>query len=132
MALIYSAVDTILMQHPVDSQDITAFADQAGQVIGALNSHRARGLMLTYGHDVDRLTVRNHREARMLGEIVAKTVSLIHDQFGTGQVAYYEISNKLFRSVILDAEQGPFLAQYLDGIQLIIDQPPERRAKYFQ
>lgn len=132
MALIYAAVDAILMQYPADSQDITTFADHAGQVIGALNSHRPRGLLTTFGQDVDRLPVRNHGEARMLGELVAKTVSLIHDQYGTGQVAYYEISNKLFRSVILDVEQGPFLTQYLDGIQLIIDQPPEKRARYFR
>jgi hypothetical protein len=132
MAHIQVVVDTILARNTEGSQEITVFADQAGQVIKALDSHKPRGLILTIGKDVDRIPVLDPGEARMLGELVGKTVSLIREQYGKHQVSYYEMSARLFRSVILDVEEGPFLAQYLDGIQLIADQPAAKRGRYFR
>lgn len=132
MALIYTAVDSILAGRPQDVQDITTYTDHAAEVIGALNSHKPRGLLMTYGQNVDELPVRDAGDARMLGELVAGTASLIHEQLNPDPPSYYDISTKLFRSVILDPEEGPFLNQYLDGIQSIAREPRDKRNHYFQ
>lgn len=132
MDLVHTVVDTILARHPAEPPQIGVFADQARQVIEALNSHKPRGLTTTFGQDVQRLPVRSRAEARMLGRLVANTVSLIREQVGGQQVSYSETAIKLFRSVILDVEEGSFLGQYLDGIQLIADQTPAERARHFR
>lgn len=129
---IHATVDRILELNLVGSQDITVLVDHASQVIEALDSHNPRGLTLTFGKNVKTIPIRNPGEARLLGELVASTVSLIRDHSGEKNVSYGDIATKLFRSVILDVEEGPFVVQYLEGIQRIADQSSARRARYFQ
>jgi hypothetical protein len=129
---IHAAVDTILELNLADSRDIPVLVENASEVIGALNSHKPRGLMMTFGKDVDRLPVRSPGEARMLGELVGKTVLLIRERFGEQGVSYGDEATKLFRSAVLDVEEGSFLVQYLEAIRHIADQPAGKRARYFR
>jgi hypothetical protein len=131
MAHIHATVDRILELNLNDWQDTTVLVHRASQVIEAFNSHKQRGLMLTFGTDLKKIPVRTPAEAHQLGELVGTTVSLIREQFREKDVSYHDVATKLFRSVVLDAEEGPFLEQYLDGIQRIADLPSEKRARYF-
>jgi hypothetical protein len=132
MEYIHAAVDTIIELNLADSRDAMVLANRASQVIEAFNSHKPRGLMLTFGKDLTRIPIRNPGDARSLGELVGKTVSLIRERFGENPVSYREEATKLFRSVVLSADEGSFLMQYMDGIQLIADQPPSKRDRYFR
>lgn len=131
MANIHATADRILEMTATEEGDIAELVHQISQVIEALNSHAPRGLVLTFGSDVKRLPVVTPAEARQLGELVGSTVSLIRNHFRGRIVSYHDAATKLFRSVVLDVGEGPFLEQYLDGIQRVADLPPERRARFF-
>jgi len=132
MGNIDTVIDTIFDLNLADTRNVTVLADHAGQVIEALNTHKLRGMGMAFGKNVKSIPIRNIGEARMLGEVVGNTLSLIRGQFGEDKVSYRDKATKLFRRIFLDTEEGPLLNQYRDGIQTIANLPPERLAKYFQ
>ena len=131
MAYIRAAVDAILEPLLADSPDITMLVHHASQVIEAFDSHTPRGLTMTFGKNVKRIPITDPGEARMVGTLVGNTVSLIRKQFADPKVSYRDTATNLFRSVILDVEEGPYLVQYLEGIQRIADLPSASRGRYF-
>jgi len=124
--------NTILRLAPADAKETMRLANQAGQVIEAIDAHKPRGVVSTFGADVRQVTIKGAGDARLLGDLVRDTVSLIREQYGDLNMSYKAAAGKLLHSVILDADEGAFLLQYVDGIQLIADLPPERRDRYFR
>jgi len=132
MAQIHAAVDEILEKSPAEATAVPVFADHARQVIEALNSHKPKGLALAYGENVKAIVVLTPGDGRLLGEIVSTALSIIQEEFGESNVSYFDPANKLFRSVVLDTDEGPLLGQYVNGIRLIAELPPPRRSRYLQ
>jgi hypothetical protein len=132
MNLLHAAADAILLENLGDFQETRVLVDRASQVIEGFNVHKPRGMLLTFGKNPERVAVRDPREARILGEMLGRAVTLIREEYGVQGVSYRDKSIKLFRSVILNVEEGSLLVQYADGIERIEDLPRTQRARYFE
>jgi hypothetical protein len=133
MRLVNATIDAIFIPNISDYDgDLMRLADHAGQIVNSFNETKPRGTALTFAPETKRLAIRNPTEARLLGEIIGNTLSLINDQFDSETLSYKDRSRGIFRSVVPDTEEGPYLNQYVDGIAIIASLPRDKRARYFQ
>ena len=49
---------------------------------------------------------------------------------GEGDESYSRPATRLFRSIVLALEEGSLVDQYLEGVRLVADLPPDRRSRY--
>ena len=98
-----------------------------------MNASHAKGMYSTFGKDKQTIFVRDDRQARMFGQIVGKTVSIIYDQAGAKGISYQEKASKMFSKVRVDPdEEMPMLDLYLDTVLFVEKLSFTERQKYFR
>lgn len=132
MRLVNATIDAIFIPNISDYDNLMLLADHAGQIVQSFNETKPRGTALTFAPETHRIAIRNPTEARIMGEIIGNALSLINDQFDSPTLSYKDRSRGLFRSVVPDTEEGPYLNQYLDGIAIIASLPRDERVRYLQ
>jgi len=131
VVLIHTSVDRILNTGIVVLGDATTAADKATEVILALNASKAKGTAMTFQKNKQSLPVRNRDEAVQLADIVAGTISIIHNEYGSGDISYGEKAANLFSRVRTHSEDaGTLMETYLQTVDLVADLSPRERSDY--
>jgi hypothetical protein len=131
-ALVDASIDMIMeMGLPLlgDTRDVV---NRGAEIIRALNSSKAQGLYMTFDSDKQAIYVRDPNEARMLGDLVGTTMSILHEEFGSG-ISYQEKAKSLFNKVRVDTEDTATMLQlHMETIDHVKGLSSKERMPYFR
>ncbi len=97
----------------------------------APNDSKAKGTAMTFTKNKQSLPVRNHDEAIQLADIVTGTISIIHNEYGAGNISYSEKATNLFSRVRTSEEDsGTLMDNYSQTVDLVADVSPRERSSY--
>jgi hypothetical protein len=130
MALIEISVETMFTEGAAVLGPPEKSAEILQQVIEALDAFKPRSAGWSPGDP--ELAVLSEPDARRFGSLVVNAASLIVEQ-GTGRTTARSSAESLFRSIVLDLEEGiPFLEQLDEHVRAVQAMPPDKRQKFLQ
>jgi len=125
MTLIETSVETMLSESATTLGPPEKSAEILQQVIEALDAFKPRSAGWSPG-DLD-LAVMSDADARRLGSLIVNASSLVFEE-GAGPASARSSADALFRSVVLDMEEGTsFLEQLDEHVRSVQAMPPDKR-----
>jgi len=134
MTRIYLAVDELLATAGERFDTPGEAAAVAAEVIESFDSHRPRGLAMTFLED-DELVVDGPEEATTLGSLLGTATALVGEHTGPGATPerIRASATALFRAVVLEPDGGlSYLEQYRAHVERVAELSRSDRVRFLE